>query len=96
MVVLADFDEVVAVVVFGDQNGMNQSLMSRMGMVLEEVVSVGLVVLVTVVECLVSHWAAPNGYIFGPESRVSAGLVLVGMVMVFGGQTVRTLAMYLI
>ena len=53
MVVLADFDEVAAVV-FGDQNGMNQSLMSRMGMVLEGVVLVGLVVLVTVVECLVS------------------------------------------
>ena len=54
MVVLADFDEVVVVVVFGDQNGMNQSLMSRMGMVLEEVVWVGLVVVVMVVECLVS------------------------------------------
>ena len=54
MVVQADFDEVVVAVVFGDQNGMNQSWMSQMGMVLGEVVLVGLVVLVMVVECLVS------------------------------------------
>lgn len=46
-----------------------------------------------VLECLVSHWLAPNGYLFEPNSKISILIVLIGAMLMLIGQTVRTLAM---
>ncbi|CRG90504.1 protein-S-isoprenylcysteine O-methyltransferase [Talaromyces islandicus] len=47
-----------------------------------------------VVECLISHWLAPHGYFFDPDSsRIPAIIVFTGAVLMLTGQTVRTLAM---
>ncbi|KAH8696004.1 prenyl cysteine carboxyl methyltransferase Ste14 [Talaromyces proteolyticus] len=46
-----------------------------------------------IVECLVSHWLAPNGYIFNPDSVISVSVTIVGLVLMIIGQIVRTSAM---
>lgn len=46
-----------------------------------------------VLECLISHWLAPNGYFFDPDSKISVIIVLTGIILMLTGQIVRTLAM---